>query len=302
MGTTPLTYPIDPVAAAGDAPCREDFSSSGGGRPATVIAPKRGWQAVNFSEIWHHRELLYFLVWRDIKVQYKQTMLGPLWAVLRPLANLLVFSLIFGTLAGLPSDGVPYPIFLYAGMLPWTFFSSALVSSTNSLLSHASLLSKIYFPRFLLPTASVAANVVNLAINFAIYGGIMLWYRHLPGLSVLLLPLLVLLTAMLALGIGCFLAGLTVIYRDIRFVVGSMIGAWMYLSPVIYPMTLVPEGYRWLLVLNPMTGIIGAFRSVLLNQPVPWSALGFSVAFALAMFVIGFYFFHRTERRVVDVA
>ena len=270
--------------------------------PATVIEPSKGWRTGNIRELWRYHELLYFLSWRDIKVQYKQTVLGPAWAVLRPVANLVVFSVVFGKLVGIPSGGVAYPIFVYAGLLPWMFFSTSVVSSSNSLLSHAHLLSKIYFPRVLLPAASISSSLVTFGVNFGIYVFLMIWYAQAPGLTVLLLPLLVVLASMTALGVGYLLAGLAVIYRDIRFLVPSMVQLWMYLSPVIYPVTLVPEPYRRLLVLNPMTGIIGGFRATLLNQPVDFWSLGFSTVFALMVFVVGLCVFHRTERRFADVA
>lgn len=270
--------------------------------PATVIEPRKGWLAIDLKGLWRYHELLYFLAWRDIKVQYKQTVLGPLWAILRPLANLVIFSFVFGKLAGIPSDGVPYPIFVYAGLLPWMFFSGAVASSSNSMLNHAHLLSKIYFPRVLLPAASISSCLVTFLISCALYAWLMVWYAHLPGPTALLLPLLVVLTALTALGMGYLLAGLAVIYRDVRFLVPSLVQLWMYLSPVIYPATLVPERYRWLLLLNPMTGIIGGFRSVLLNQPVDWLSLGISVLFAGVLFVVGLFVFHQTERRFADVA
>lgn len=283
------------------APMHADATASPN-RRITIIEPRSGWRLVSPHEIWEYRELLYFLTWRDIKVQYKQTVLGPLWAVLRPVVQLVIFSVIFGKLAGIRSDHGPYPVFAFAGILPWAFFSNAVVASTGSLLSHSYLLSKIYFPRILLPTSSIGSGLVTLGINFVIYFAVALCYGHRPGPAVMFLPLLVLLTAMIALGMGYLLAGLTVIYRDIRFVVGSAIGAWMYLSPVIYPVTLVPERYQWLLILNPMTGVIGAYRTVLLNQPADWRSLSFSIGFAIVVFVTGVFVFHRTERRVADVA
>lgn len=301
MSTAPIA--IDKKAASmADASAASTHDRSKAALPVTVIEPSRGWRAVNFREVLQYHELLYFLIWRDVKVQYKQTILGPLWAVLRPVVNLVIFSVIFGQLAGMPSDDLPYPIFVYAGMLPWSFFSSAVVSSTGSLLTHAQLISKVYFPRLLLPPASMGFAFVTFLISFVIYGGLMLWFDCLPGLSVVFLPGLILLTILTALSVGYLLAGLTVIYRDLRFVVTSMVGAWMYLSPVIYPVTLIPEQHRWILMLNPMTGIIDGFRSVLLNRPMEWQSLLFSIGFTVVAMIIGLLVFRRSERHMIDVA
>jgi len=267
-----------------------------------VIEPRRRWWNIDFKELWYYHELLYFLIWREIKVQYKQTVLGPLWAVIRPVCNMVIFSIIFGSFAKMPSDGVPYPVFVYAGLLPWTFFSNSVTQSGQSLLNYSHVLSKIYFPRLFLPAASIGAALVNFAVNFIILGAVMVWYAHYPGTSVVLVPLLVALIVLAALGIGYFLASLTIIYRDMRFMIPSMVQIWMYLSPVIYPVTLIPEKYRWILALNPMTGIIEAFRSTLLNKPINGSSLGISVIIVLIFFVIGLYNFRRTERRFADVA
>ena len=300
------TLPLDlATGGAGVAAGPQNPPASAAGHaelPTLDIRPRSGWQAVDFREILRFHELLYFLVWRDIKVQYKQTVLGPAWAILRPLANLVVFSFVFGKLAGMPSHGVPYPLFLYAALLPWTFFSAAVLGATGSLLNNAHLLSKVYFPRVILPTSSVFAELTSLIISFLIYGCMMLGYGYLPGTSVVMLPVLVILTVITALGIGYLLAGLTVMYHDVRFVIGSLMGAWMYISPVIYPADLVPGKLRWLLMVNPMTGIIDAYRSALLNQPFHWVSLGFSAVIAVGVFLFGLYFFYRSERHFVDVA
>ncbi len=267
----------------------------------TVIEPPRGWRLVDWSELRRYHELLFFLVWRDIKVQYKQMVLGPVWAVLRPLVNLVIFSVIFGAVIGVPSDG-PYPLVVQAGLLPWMFFSGAMVAASNCLVQQAHLVSKVYFPRVLLPMSSIGAALVTLGINFALYACLMIHYGMVPGLSILLLPLLVLLTSALALGVGLLFAGLTVIYRDVRFMINSLVQVWMYLSPVIYEVKLIPESYRWLLVLNPMTGLIDAFRAVLLDRPVAWDSLGISASFAGLFLIVGLLVFHRTEKRFADVA
>ena len=268
----------------------------------TVIEPKKGWQVLDFRELLRYHELLYFLVWRDIKVRYKQTVLGAIWAILQPVLSMLIFSVIFGRLAGIPSDGIPYPIFVYAGLLPWTFFSNAVSQSGVSLVSQANMLSKIYFPRLFLPTACTVASLVDFGLSFVVYIFIMLWYMHLPGILIMLLPVLILLTIITSLGVGYLLSSLTVTYRDFKFVIPFMLQAWMYSSPVVYSVTLLPERYRWLMSINPMSGIIGAFRSSLLNQKMDWSSLALSASVALGIFVFGLFNFRRTEKRFADIA
>lgn len=271
-------------------------------RQVIVIRPRKGWQAIDFAELKRYHELLFFLVWRDVKVRYKQTVLGAAWAILQPLFTMLIFSVIFGKFAKIPSDGVPYKLFAYAALLPWTFFSNGVSQSALSLVNSEHLLTKIYFPRLFIPTASVGAALVDLALSFGVYACLMVYYMHMPGLSVLLLPVLVLLTIMTALGAGYVLSSLTVTYRDFRFVINFLMQFWMYATPVAYSMNLIPEQYRWLMALNPMAGIITAFRGALLNQPIEWGLLGISVVISTAMFVFGIYNFRRTERRFADIA
>ncbi len=267
-----------------------------------VIEPQRGWRSIDFGELWHYRELLYFLVWRDIKVRYKQTVIGAAWAILQPLCQMVIFSVIFGAFAKIPSEGFPYPIFVYAGLLPWTFFANAVSQSSVSLVNQSQLLTKVYFPRLFIPSSSIGVGLVDFSLSFGVYVCLMLWYGHAPGVSVVLLPLLLLLTMMTAFGVGVFLASVTVAYRDFRLVVPFMVQIWMYLSPVVYAVTLVPEKYRWIMAFNPMTGIIGGFRSVLLNQPVDWNALGISLLVSSILLTIGVANFRRTERRFADIA
>lgn len=268
----------------------------------TVIKPKKGWQAVDFRELMRYHELLYFFVWRDIKVRYKQTVLGALWAILQPVLCMVIFSIIFGKFAKIPSNGVPYPLFVYAGLLPWTFFANSVSRSGISLVNQANMLSKIYFPRLFLPTATIGACLIDFFLSFTVYIGIMVWYMHLPGITVMLLPVLVLLTIVTSLGMGYLLSSLTVTYRDFKFVIPFMIQAWMYASPVVYSVTLLPERYRWLMALNPMSGIIEAFRSILLKQQIDWRSLGLSSLVAVTIFVFGLLNFCRTERRFADIA
>jgi lipopolysaccharide transport system permease protein len=266
-----------------------------------LIEPPKAWKPVDFDELWRSRELLYFIVWRDIKVRYKQTVVGAAWSILRPLVSMVIFSVIFGKFAGIPSDGVPYPVFVFAGLLPWMFFSGAVAQAGMSLVTQAHLLTKVYFPRLLLPASSIGVGLVDLALGFLVYVGILIWYAQAPGLSILLLPLLVLLTAVAALGVGLLLASVTVIYRDFRFVIPFLVQTWMFLSPVVYPISLIPERYQWILALNPMTGIIQGFRSTLLNRPIDWPLLGTAVLVSTGMLVIGVWNFRRAERRFADV-
>ena len=267
----------------------------------TVIRPRPGWQAVDFDELWRNRGLLYFLVWRDVKVRYKQTVLGAAWAVVQPVSLMLLFTFIFGRLAKIPSDGAPYALFSFAGLLPWLYFQNCVSVSGLSLVSDAPLLTKIYFPRLFIPSASIGAGLVDFIVSLCALAGLMVWYVQSPGLTVILLPLLILLLVMTALGVGCILSSLTVTYRDFKLVVPFTLRVWMYLSPVVYPVSLLPREYQWLMALNPMTGVIGGFRSVLFNQPLKWLELGISTAIATVLFVFGLYFFRRTERRFADV-
>ena len=296
MNATTLTERSEQTGTELSAPSREASI------PEIVIRPRKGWISIDWAEILRYRGLLYFLVWRDVKVRYKQTVLGAAWAIIQPVFSMIIFSIIFGSFAKIPSRGLPYPIFVYAGLLPWTFFANAVRLSGMSLVNQSHLLTKIYFPRLFVPTASVGAGLVDFALSFGVYIGIMLWYMRLPGLTVLLLPLLVLLTILTALGTGYLLAGLTVTYRDFRFVIPFMMQAWMYASPVVYPVTLLPEKYRWIMAMNPMSGIIGGFRSTLLNQAIDWSALGISSLVAISIFLFGLFNFRRVERRFADIA
>jgi lipopolysaccharide transport system permease protein len=292
----------DASAASAAATLEAPDALRAGAALVTLIRPQRGWRGIDARELWRCRELLYFLVWRDIKVRYKQTVIGAAWAIIQPVCTMIIFSIIFGKFAKIPSEGLPYPVFVYAGLLPWLFFANAVSQSSLSLVNQSHLLTKVYFPRLFIPAASIGVGMVDWALSFCVYVGIMLWYAHLPGLSVILLPGLLLLTAVTALGVGIFLASVTVVYRDFRMVVPFMVQVWLYLSPVVYPVTIVPEACRWTMALNPMTGIIGGFRSVLLNRPLDWGTLGVSAIIALILLVIGVYNFRRAERRFADIA
>jgi lipopolysaccharide transport system permease protein len=273
-----------------------------GGAPVTVVYPHRGWQAVDFAELWRYRGLLYFLVWRDIKVQYKQTVVGAAWVLLQPLVTTCVFSLVFGRFAGIPSDGAPYPVFVLAGLLPWLLFSRAVSQASLALVGQTHLITRTYFPRLLVPTASAAAGLVDFLLNLGVCFALLLWFGGGPTRTILLLPLVVLAALLLALGLGYTFAGLTLAYRDFKFLVPFGLQTWMYVSPVIYPVSLLPESCRGLMRLNPLTGIITGFRGALLGQPVDAGALLYAAAVAVAVFVFGLYYFRRLERRFADVA
>jgi lipopolysaccharide transport system permease protein len=268
----------------------------------TKIKPQSGWLAVNWGELFRYRELLFFLIWRDVLVRYKQTVLGVAWAVLQPVFFMLVFSAIFGRLAKIDSEGFPYQVYVYAGLLPWTFFANAVSQAGLSLVNQQNLLTKIYFPRLFVPTASVGAGLVDLSLSCLVYAGILCYYQVMPDMHVVYLPLLILLTTITALGFGYTLSALTVVYRDFRFIVPFMIQAMMYLSPVVYPIRMVPEQYQPYLALNPMTGIIHAYRSAILGTPFDLRLFGISVSVALTLFVFGLFYFRKTERRFADLA
>ena len=268
----------------------------------TVIEPKTGWVPVDFKEIWNYRELLYFLTKRDIKVRYKQTVLGGLWAVIQPAFTMLVFTLFFGKLAKMPSDGLPYPIFVYAALLPWTYFANAVSASGNSLVGSANLITKVYFPRIVVPASAALAGLLDFFIALFVLGALMIYYQFVPGWGILLFPFLVALTFLCAVGVGLWLSALNVQYRDIRYAIPFLIQVWLFVSPVIYPMSLVKGNYQWLLALNPMGGVIHAYRASLLgHQPIDWSLLALSALIIVALFLGGLYYFRRMEKVFADV-
>lgn len=272
-------------------------------KPVVTIEPSKAWVALSLRDLWAYRELLYFLTWRDVKVRYKQTALGVAWAIIQPLLTMLIFTLFFGKLAGIDAqtDGIPYPIFAYAGLLPWTFFSNALTSSGNSLVGSANLITKVYFPRMIIPGAAVGAGLVDFAIAFVILVILMFYYGAAPARTVLMLPVLVLLTVVLALGMGMWFSALNVKYRDVRFALPFVVQLWMFVSPVIYPSTFLPEKYRWLLMLNPLTGIIEGYRSALFGKPFNWTALGVSTLIAVFLLIYASYSFKRMEKSFADI-
>lgn len=269
----------------------------------TIIEPGTGWQLIDWRELREYKDLFYFLVWRDIKVLYKQTILGFAWAIIRPVLAMIVFSIVFGRLAQVPSDGVPYPIFSYVALLPWTYFSTAMTSSTQSLITNANMLTKIYFPRLIIPMTPVLAGLVDFGIAFLVLGVLMLWYGIAPTWNVLFLPLLILLMILTASGIGMWLSALAIQYRDVRFAIQFIAQLLMYAAPVVWPVSLVPEQFRLLYGLYPIAGVIEGFRSSLLGTtPMPWDLILMGMLSAAMIAVAGALYFRRMERIFADVA
>ncbi len=274
--------------------------------PTIVIEPKRGLAALKLGDVWEYRELLYFLVWRDVKVRYKQTVLGVLWVVLQPLISMAIFTVLFGVLLKVPTGDAPYPVFAYAGLLPWSYFSSALTRSSASVVGSAHLISKVYFPRLIIPLAAVLACLVDFAVSFVVLLVVMLFYGILPTAAVLVLPALVLLAMITALGFGVWLSALNVRYRDVGYLVPFLVQIWMYLTPVVYGSSIVPERFRFLLSLNPMTGVVEGFRWALLGQSFgdghfSLPLLAISTGIAVLVLVSGAFYYRTTERDFADV-
>ena len=270
--------------------------------PTLRIDPAGHWISIDFRELWHYRELLYFLIWRDVKVRYKQTVLGAAWAVLQPLSLMLVFSLFFGKLAKIPSDGIPYPLFTFCALLPWQLFANSLTESSNSLVGNQHLITKIYFPRLVIPISAVLAGLVDFAIAFIILLGLMFYYGVTPGWAVITLPGFVLLTIISALGVGLWLSALNVKYRDVRYTIGFMVQFWLFATPVAYSSNLIPEKWRIVYGLNPMAGVVEGFRWALLGNARPsGQMLWVSIAVVAVVFVGGLYYFRRMEQEFADI-
>jgi lipopolysaccharide transport system permease protein len=267
-----------------------------------VIRARSGWVPLDWREMWHFRELLCFLVWRDVKVRYKQTVLGAAWAILQPVFGMVVFTIIFGHFAKMPFDGENYAVFVYAGLLPWTMFANGVTQAGQSLVNQQQLITKVYFPRVFVPAAAFGVALVDMFFAFLVLLGIMAWYQVAVHWQFVLLPVFVALTVVTGLGMGLLLAALTVRYRDFRFVIPFMMQAWMYVSPVIYPVSLVPRQYQWILALNPMAGIIHGYRTAILGTPWDWDALGISLGVGVGLFVLGLYYFKKVERHFADIA
>lgn len=270
--------------------------------PHIVIQPSKGWVSLRLKEVWEYRELLYFLTWRDIKVRYKQTVLGAAWAIIQPFFTMIVFSIVFGWLAKIPSDGLPYPVFAYCALLPWQLFSHALTESGNSLVGSQNLITKVYFPRLVIPMAAVVGGLVDFAVAFLVLVGMMAYYGIVPTAALITLPLFVLLALATALGAGLWLSALNVQYRDIRYTIPFLTQFWLFATPVAYPASLMPEPWRALFGLNPMAGVVEGFRWALLGKEHgPWPLLAVSVVVVAALLVGGLFYFRRMEKTFADV-
>ena len=271
--------------------------------PVLTIQPTKGWGRLGLRDIWEYRDLLYFLLWRDVKGRYKQMALGPLWIVLHPILNMAIFTVIFGMVAKLPTDGAPYPVFAYTALLPWTFFSSAVMGAANSLLSHRHLITKVYFPRLIVPIVSVLSGLIDFAISFCILLGMMVWFGYMPGWQIITLPMFLLLAAMTALAVGLWSATWIVHYHDVAEVLGYLLRGWMYATPVVYAVSMIPERWRGVYRLNPMTNVIEGFRWALLKTGTPPDGFFWlSVLLVAPLLISGAYYFRRAERTIVDIA
>jgi lipopolysaccharide transport system permease protein len=268
--------------------------------PLFVVEAHKGVH-VNLKELWVCRELLYFLVWRDVKIRYKQTLLGATWAIIQPLLTMLIFALIFGKVARIDSNGIPYPVFAYAALLPWTFFANAITTSGNSLVGSAHLITKVYFPRLIIPVAAVCAGLVDLAVAFPMLVVLMLYYHTGLTWNVLLLPPLVLLTTLLAISVGMWLSAINVKYRDVKFAIPFLVQIWMYISPVAYPSSVVPAKWRIYYSFNPFVGIIEGYRSALFGRAFDWSAIAISFVLTLGFLAYAAHQFRKMERNFADI-
>ena len=281
-------------------PARAGATSLSSQPVVTVLRPSRGWVSLNLRELWHYRELVYFLTWREIKVRYKQTVLGALWAIIQPVFTMVVFSIFFGRLAQMPSDGLPYPIFTYVALLPWTYFAHSVTTASNSLVASAHVLGKVYFPRLLIPTSSVLSGLVDFGVSFLVLVALMSYFGFRPTPLMLLAPCFLLLGVTTALGAGLWLSALNVEYRDVKYTVPFLVQLWMYASPVVYPSSLIPEPWRPLYGLNPMVGVIEGFRWSILGTQRPGPVLLVSAAISITLLATGALYFRRTERTFAD--
>ncbi len=270
--------------------------------PIAVIRPARGWVGLNLRDLWEYRELLYFLTWRDIKVRYKQTVLGAAWAIIQPFSTMVIFSLFFGRLGKIPSDGIPYPIFSYVALVPWTFFANGLSQSSTSLVASANLIKKVYFPRLVVPISSVISGAVDFVLAFVVLLGMMFYYGIVPTWNVFLLPLLFLLALITALGVGLWLTAMNVQFRDVRYAVPFLVQAWMFTTPIAYPSSLLDEPWRTLYGLNPMAGVVEGFRWALLGtETAPGPIILVSTFVAIGLLVSGLFYFQRMEETFADL-
>lgn len=274
------------------------------------LRPSRGWSAINLHDLWNYRELIYFLIWRDIKVRYKQTALGAAWAIIQPFFTMVVFTIFFGRLAGVPSDGVPYPIFSYTGLLPWGLFTKALSDAGRAMISNRAMITKVYFPRLVIPLASVLSGLLDFSIAFLVLIGMIVYYNNVPGdyetititPAILTLPLFILLALVTALGVGLWLSALNVKYRDINYIIPFLTQFWLFITPVAYPASMVPEEWQWLYALNPMTGVVEGFRWAVLGTSGGLDGmLAVSSTISVLLLISGLFYFRRMERTFADM-
>lgn len=268
-----------------------------------IIKPKNKWWEFDWKEIWIFRDLFYFLTWRDIKVKYKQTIIGALWVVFQPFITMVVFTIFFGNLAKMPSDGVPYPIFVYTGLIFWTLFSSGLSHASNTFIENERIITKVYFPRIILPVSAIITNIVDFLIASIILIGMMFYYNYYPSLfGILFFPILIIMTIFTTIGVGFLFGSLNVKYRDVRFILPFFIQLLLFVTPVIYPASVVSREYRWILGLNPMSGIVDTARSIILGtKDIDWLLLGVSAFFILVYCILGYFYFKKVERYFADV-
>ena len=298
--TAPQTIPVaTTISAENSPPSGTTFHLPD--EPLVVIQASSSWNLINLRDIWAYRELLFFLTWRDVKVRYKQTILGAAWAILQPLFMMIIFTIFFGRLAGVDSVGIPYPVFALAGLVPWTFFSNTITASGNSLVGSAHLITKVYFPRLIVPAAAMLAGLVDFVLAFILLIVLMIYYRVPITGQVVFLPVLVLLTALFGLGVGTWMSALNVKYRDVRFALPFVIQLWLFVSSVILPSSAVPAKWRWILLFNPMSGIIEGYRAALFGLPFDWLALGIAAVLTIAMLFYAVYSFGKAERSIADI-
>ncbi len=278
------------------------MKSSPADKPLIRIQPSKGWTSLKLKELWEYRELVGIFIWRDLKVRYRQTVIGALWAIVQPFLTMVIFSVFFGRLAGMPSDSIPYPIFSYAALVPWTFFANSINQASNSLVNNAEMIKKIYFPRLTMPIASMLAGLVDFALAFVILIGMMLFYGYVPTVNIVWFPFFLLLAMVTALGVSLWLAAMNVQFRDVRYMIPFITQAWLYATPVAYPSSLLSEPWRTLYGLNPMVGVVEGFRWALLGtDTAPGMMVGVSFVVAFLVLISGIYYFRRMEKTFADV-
>jgi lipopolysaccharide transport system permease protein len=303
MSTGTAAETVHTTPAGAGAPAGSKAVPAAGAAPrVTILRPRRGWQPLDVAELWRFRELLLFLIWRDVKVRYKQTVLGGMWALLQPVMTMVVFTVFFGRLGGMAQHvSVPYPAFAYAGLLAWTYFAAVVTQAANSLVNSSHLITKVYFPRLLLPLSAAGGGLVDLSVAGGLVFGLLAWYAVPITWQLVLLPVFLGLLVATAVGVGTLLAALVIAYRDFKHVLVFLLQSWMFASPLAYPLDVVPERWRLAYAVNPMVGVIDGFRAAVLGTPLRWDVLGVSIASGLSLLVVGLFYFKRVERRFADI-